>query len=429
MKRDPYEAAPVGYLILGRDGIIRQVNAAGVRLLGHDQERLVDQSLGQWLAAESLPAWSAFFAKLWDGSTTEPCEVMVRPDGARPLILELTGALAEDGQACLVVAFDVTKRARAAEALRFAHERLRKFVDANIVGVVIADTAGAIIEANDYYLSLVGFTREEFEQGQLDWRAITPPEWQPADERAIAALRVEGRCTPYEKEYVRRDGTRVAVFLADVMLPGPEEQIVALVLDRTEGKRVEAALRESESRLSEAQKLAQLGYWTWDVATGAVAWSDTVFEIFQLDPRSFTPHIDSILSLSPWPEDHQRDTELIRKAMASREKGYYEQRFLRPDGSVGYYQSTFQGKYDASGKLVTVVGTVLDITERKQAQAKIEAQLAELERWRDLMLGREDRVQELKREVNQLCQGMGEPVRYASQEDVGSGLPVRKPGT
>ena len=134
-------------------------------------------------------------------------------------------------------------------------------------------------------------------------------------------------------------------------------------------RQAEEALSESERKLNEAQKMAQLGNWTWDVTTGSVEWSEEVFNIFQLDPKAFTPQIDSILSLSPWPEDHERDKELIRRAMESQEKGSYEQRFLRPDNSVGYYYSTFHGKYDEGGNLIFIVGTVQDITERKRAEA------------------------------------------------------------
>lgn len=130
----------------------------------------------------------------------------------------------------------------------------------------------------------------------------------------------------------------------------------------------ETVLRESERRLQEAQKMAHLGNWWWDVKSGAVEWSEEIYRIFQQDPETFTPQIDSILALSPWPEENARDQELIQRAIESREPGSYEQRFLRPDGTIGYYASTFQGIYDDDGDLIAMKGTVLDITERRQAQ-------------------------------------------------------------
>ncbi len=148
--------------------------------------------------------------------------------------------------------------------------------------------------------------------------------------------------------------------------------------ERIERRKAQDALRESERRLREAQEMAHLGYWRWDVRTGVVEWSEEVFKIFHLDPNKFTPRIDSIQALSPWPEDHERDKELIRRATENRETGVYEQRFLRPDKSIGYYHSTFQGRYDDMGNLIFIVGTVLDITERKLSEEALRNALERL---------------------------------------------------
>ncbi len=95
---------------------------------------------------------------------------------------------------------------------------------------------------------------------------ITPPEWIPADDNAIGDLRGSGTSTPYEKEYLRRDGTRISVFMSIAMLPGPEEQIAAFVLDITGRKRSETALWESEQRLRRFYESGLFGaiYWTVD---------------------------------------------------------------------------------------------------------------------------------------------------------------------
>jgi PAS domain S-box-containing protein len=144
--------------------------------------------------------------------------------------------------------------------------------------------------------------------------------------------------------------------------------IVFVATDITERKQADEILRKSEKMLKEAQEMAHLGFWRWDIKTGDVEWSDEVYKIFCLDPEKFTPKIDSIQALSPWPEDHQRDKELISRAIESQTPGSYEQKFLRPDQSIGYYYSTFQGNYDENGNLYSIIGTVLDITERKKVE-------------------------------------------------------------
>jgi PAS domain S-box-containing protein len=146
-----------------------------------------------------------------------------------------------------------------------------------------------------------------------------------------------------------------------------------VLLDITSRKKAEEAVLENAGKLKEAQEMAHLGFWNWDIATGNVEWSDEVFRIFGLDPGTFSPTIGSILARSPWSEEQERGRELVRKAMESHEPGVYEQRFLRPDNSIGYYYSTYQGRYDEKGNLTALVGTILDITGRKNVEEELRA--------------------------------------------------------
>ncbi len=149
----------------------------------------------------------------------------------------------------ILLSRDIAVRTRAEEALRIERDRFQCLVDANIVGIGISDGTGRVFTANDYYLEVIGHTREELEAGEVNWRAVTPPEWLAADERSLREIRERGACVPFEKEYVRRDGSRIPVLIADALLPGPEERFAGFVLDMTEQRRSKELLRRSEQRL------------------------------------------------------------------------------------------------------------------------------------------------------------------------------------
>jgi len=139
--------------------------------------------------------------------------------------------------------------------------------------------------------------------------------------------------------------------------------------------KLQVEIAERDRKLKEAQVLAHLGFWYWDIKTGNVEWSEEVYKIFQLDSSSFKPHVDSILALSPWPDDQKRDQELIDRSIKTHQPGMYEQKFLHPDNSVGYYSSTFQGLFDNNNELFAIVGSVIDITDRTiQVQALRESE-------------------------------------------------------
>jgi PAS domain S-box-containing protein len=226
---------------------------------------------------------------------------------------------------------------------------------------------GQMLDVNDGFVAITGYAlHEAIGKSTLDLRLWA----READRAAVIdelsqGVRIVGR----EAQFRKKSGELMTGLLsAEIITIDDQPCILSSISDITERKKAEAALQESERNLREAQEMAQLGRWIWDVRTGNVEWSERVFKIFHLDASTFTPHIDSIQAMSPWPEEHHRDKELIRRAMESRERGSYEQRFLRPDGSVGYYFSTFQGRYNDGGELVSLLGTVQDITERKLAE-------------------------------------------------------------
>ena len=104
------------------------------------------------------------------------------------------------------ITMDITERKRTEEALRKSVFRFQRFVESNVIGIVIADM-NRIIEANDVFLDIIGYSREELARGNISWIAMTPPEQLPRDMRAIEEMKALGACSPFEKELIRKDGT------------------------------------------------------------------------------------------------------------------------------------------------------------------------------------------------------------------------------
>jgi PAS domain S-box-containing protein len=131
--------------------------------------------------------------------------------------------------------------------------KIRRLVDANIMGVFIWNFEGHIIEANEAFLHMIRYSPAELVQGRLSWRELTPPEWRDPTERAVVQLKATGILQPYEKEYFRSDGSRVPVLVGSAVFEEGQDEGVAFVLDLSEQKRAEEAFRRSQAHLAEAQ--------------------------------------------------------------------------------------------------------------------------------------------------------------------------------
>jgi len=123
-----------------------------------------------------------------------------------------------------------------------------------LIGIIFSDLSGKIVDANDRFLQMVGYTREDLRSGRIRWSEMTPPEYYSLDERAIEELRNARGCTPFEKEYIRKDGSRVLVLLGAALLKGSQQDCICFVLDISRAKGLEAERQQAEAALSESEK-------------------------------------------------------------------------------------------------------------------------------------------------------------------------------
>src|SRR6266478_2177603 len=129
--------------------------------------------------------------------------------------------------------------------------KIRRLVDANIIGIIIWDLEGRILEANDAFLHLTGYDREDLASGRLNRTDLTPAEWRDRDAVTVAELKMVGTVQPFEKEYFRKDGSRLPVLTGGALLEASENQGVSFVLDLTERKRAEYLTRQMFERSSD----------------------------------------------------------------------------------------------------------------------------------------------------------------------------------
>jgi len=280
--------------------------------------------------------------------------------------------------------FQIAAREKAENAMRELasgmETKFRRLVDANIIGIFLWNLDGRIIGANDGFLRVVGYSREDLVGGRMRWTDLTPSEWRERDECAIGELRVAGSAQPYEKEFFRKNGSRVPVLIGAALFEPGGDEGVGFVLDLSEQKRAEEALHRSENYLAEAQRLTHTGSCAVDGTSREVLyWSEEMFRLFDFDPQQGLPTWDQWLQ-----RIHPEDRDTFRMAG---DRTFLEQvdcdvefRTVKPDGTVKHIHGIGHPVLGPNGELVQVVGTMVDISERRsveEALRRSEAYLAE----------------------------------------------------
>ena len=250
--------------------------------------------------------------------------------------------------------------------------KIGRLVDANIVGILIWDLEGRILEANDAFLRIVGYQREDLSAGRLRWTDLTPQEWRKHDDHALANLRAVGSTQPYEKEYIRKDGSRVLVLVGGALIQEGGNEGVAFVLDLSEQKRAEEALRRSHSYLAQAQKLAGIGIFAWEAPRRkALYLSEEWYSMYGFDPKQGAPTWQEFLQRIH-PEDRAKLESTSDRAIAEKSDYDVEFRILVPGEPTKFLHSVGEPVLGPAGQLLQFVGVVMDVTESKRAEEERE---------------------------------------------------------
>jgi PAS domain S-box-containing protein len=251
--------------------------------------------------------------------------------------------------------------------LESRERKIGRLIDSNIIGVVIWDMDGRLLDANDAFLRMLGYDRKDVKAG-LRWLDMTPPDWQEVHARYEAEeLAATGMMQAREKEYFRKDGSRVPVLIGAACFEDQPNQGVAYILDLTRQKQTEEALRRSEAHLAQAQRLAHVGSWVWQVAGPKIVHlSEECYRVYGFDPQNGIPSWQERLD-RVHPEDRAEWQRAIDRAIAEKSDYEIEFRVLPPNSGVRYIHSMGRPVFSPSGEVVQYVGVDMDVTERKRA--------------------------------------------------------------
>jgi PAS domain S-box-containing protein len=248
--------------------------------------------------------------------------------------------------------------ARLYRELQERESRIRRLVEANIIGIFIFGPGYEIVDANDSFLNTVGYDREDLDAGRLHWANLTPPEGHDRTVHAQAELAVTGAVQPFTKEYFRKDGSRVPVLIGVAAFNEYHDQGVAFVLDLSEQQRAEAEARESERRYREAQtelahanRVAVMGQLTASIA----------HEVNQPN----TAVVASAQAALRWLDRRPPDVEKARQALAR-----VEQNAMRASDVIGRIRNLIKKTPPKKDYLVInpVIREVIELTHAETAK-------------------------------------------------------------
>jgi PAS domain S-box-containing protein len=268
---------------------------------------------------------------------------------------------------------DIDKRKKVEEALLRSEARARRIFESDMIGFVFWSEKGQILEANDYFLNMTGYTRQDLEKGLVNWAAMTPPEYANLDVISLKQLETTGICKPFEKEYIRKDGSRFPIILGAAALGENFDGVgICYVMDITERKKAEIDRERLNERFQLATQSVQLGLWDWDVKNNKLIWDEAMYRLYNLTENEFTTVYDGWAS-RVHEEDKQRVDNDIQLALAGKKEYNPEFRIVWPDSSVHYMNASGMIERDDDGKPVRMTGFNWDVTERKKAEEKIKS--------------------------------------------------------
>ncbi|HEY9832135.1 MAG TPA: PAS domain S-box protein [Stenomitos sp.] len=290
---------------------------------------------------------------------------------------EITCSSIRDSQGQLMGASqmskNVTERIRAEQALQQSEQRFRNAFDYTAVGMAMSNLDGCFFKVNPAFCRMLGYS--EAELLRMNFQAIThPDDLDSSLSHLEQVLAGEIGYFHLEKRYLHKQGHNVWVILSVSLVRDEFDQplyFIAQIQDISDRKQAEQSLHKSESLLKQAQSIAHIGNWEYDVNAQKSTWSEEIFRIFGLDSTESEPNYSGVMQLFH-PVDGEKYHQLVQQALAHGTPYNADLRVYRSDGSLGWLNLRGEAATDRQGRVIRLLGTAQDITERKQAEEQFQ---------------------------------------------------------
>jgi PAS domain S-box-containing protein len=354
------------------EGNYTSVNKACEGITGYTNAESRTMNIVQVIAPEYLESTLAMLAQK-TGDHTPAYELKILAKDGRRITVEVKSRLLYEAGVPVGVqgmARDITERKLAEEAIQNSRDYLHRIINVVADPIFVKDSQHRFVLLNEAFCEVMGMKREEL-LGSSAFANLPSDQAEMFREKDELVL-LSGEENVNEERLTAANGITRILVTRKKLYVDPEQQrfIVGVCRDVTAQKLIEAKLKQREQQLVEAQHLALIGDWEWDVAENQTTWSSALYGIYGINPGDSVPSFEGYLDLVH-PDDRERVTEQNQRALINLQGHSYQHRIIRPDNSVRHLQVNVKITHDEAGHPIKLFGTSQDITDLVRLQNEL----------------------------------------------------------